>query len=123
MTTVKPYQIHSAIKLLTACGDKLEMANHPLWHLAARAASALESALIYGNHDHALLAGELNKEADALRGDVEITIGLAFRLAAAILDALRLGLLTIDRRPAPRWIGIDQAKPGTDRAGRSKHHA
>ena len=123
MTTVNPYQIHSAIKLLPACGDKLEMANHPLWHLAARAASALESALIYGNHDHAPLVVELNMAADALRGDVEITIGLAFRLAAVILDALRLGLLTIDRRPAPRWIGIDMGKPDADRTVWSRDHA
>lgn len=38
--------------------------------------------------------------------------------AAALLESLRLGLSVIDGQeaapPAPRWIGVDMAKPGKD---------
>lgn len=46
--------------------------------------------------------------------------------AAALLEGLRLGLTLIgaEAQPEePRWIGLDMAKPGTDRTVRSRRHA
>lgn len=123
MLFAKPYQIHALVKLLTQCGDKLEMVNHPLWIIAARGAAALDSMLIHGHHNDGEIAGELNAAADSLNSDTNLTIGLAFRLASVWLDAFRLGLVTLDRRPAPRWVGVDMAKPGTDRHIERMPHA
>ena len=79
-----------------------------------------------------ITANDVRKHVNGLQaiGDQMEAAGdprwLPIAQAAALLEGLRLGLTLIgDAEPPaqPRWIGIDQAKPGTDRAGRSKHHA
>ena len=114
MTTVKPYQLHAIIKLLIAIGDKLEISGDSHWHIAARAASTLDAILLRQPMTDSAIAQDIDAAAGAMHNAGNADAEIAFLLAGTILDALRIGLATIDRQPAPRWIGIDTAKPGKD---------
>lgn len=114
MTTVKPCQLHAIIKLLVATGDKLELKRDPNWHVAARAASAIDGLLLRQPVIDTAIYQDVSTAAGAMHNTGNADAEIAFLLASTILDALRIGLVTIDRQPAPRWIGLDMAKPGKD---------
>ena len=129
MQTINAFQVCPVITGLTNLAEQLELAEMPQWHTIASAAACLES-LIYGEQqaDLATVAASLkalNIPDPSLRRFGEFTF-LTVNLAISILDAIRLGLLDIQpkmQRPQlrPVFLGIDQAKPGTDQTVTREH--
>lgn len=114
MTTIYPHQLTAIVKLLVATGDKLEARGDRHWIVAAHAASAVESILLRQAMHNPELACDIDKAAAAMHQAGNTDAEIAFLLASTILDARRLGLINVDTYPAPRWLGIDMAKPGKD---------
>ena len=76
-----------------------------------------------------ITAADVRKHVNGLQaiGDQMEAAGdprwLPIAQAAALLESLRLGLSVVTTEPAPdqrRWIGIDLAKPGTDRTAMNR---
>lgn len=125
MSTTIPRKLATMLLAeLIATGDRLEADNDPSWYAVARTAGLIESLLAGTNTPDAFaqqaagLVGELERIVGD-RSENQPHIAIALQSAIVIIDAIRLGLATLE---TPIWIGIDLAA-GRDQTVRRTFHA